>query len=166
MKNQDNPQGRHFGFSSETNRDRFLDVQSGPADREPVLIGSKGQTGFEGHGTLFTPWGSTRCWAPQAFSNGCTAIQTTAGLDFWNENKETKDKKSTESAPSSCWSPQQLITPSHKTLHILNKYSTHTSPSLLYVVPWTKNLHFSRKHQETKCCWSPQQIRCLLATKI
>lgn len=31
MRNQDDLQGRHFGFSSETNRDRFLDVHSGSA---------------------------------------------------------------------------------------------------------------------------------------
>lgn len=58
MTNEDNPQGRHFGFSSETNRDRFLDSHSGPArgrQRASSHRLLKGQTGFEGHGTLFTP---------------------------------------------------------------------------------------------------------------
>ena len=65
MRNQDNPQGRHFGFSSETNRDSFLDIQSGPArtrQKASTCRLSKRQTGFafEGHGVFLTPRDSTK----------------------------------------------------------------------------------------------------------
>lgn len=68
-RNQDNSQGRHFGFSSETNRDRFLDVHSGPARGRQVLKDME-------HFSL--PEAAQNA---ETFSNGCTAI--TCSLLHW-----------------------------------------------------------------------------------
>lgn len=121
MRNQDNPQGRHFGSSSETNRDRFLDAHSGPAraDREPVLRLCKGQTGFEGHGTFCLPEAAQRAELlrpSQKAALPSLAHSWTGLLSNWNVNKETKDNKKKQGKhPNLLLVPQQLITPSHKT---------------------------------------------------
>lgn len=109
MRNQDNPQGRHFGFSPETKRDRFLDVHSGPAGGREVLKDME-------HFSLPEAAQSAELLRPsQMPAQPPLAHSWTGLLSNRDENKETKDKKSKESAPCSCWSPQQLVTPSHKT---------------------------------------------------
>lgn len=94
MRNQDNPQGRHFGFSSETNRDRFLD--SGPARGRQVLKDME-------HFSLPEAAQSAELLEPSQMAAQPSLAHSWAGLlSNWNENTETKDKKSKKSAPSSC----------------------------------------------------------------
>lgn len=168
MRNQDKPQGRHFGFSSETNRDRFLDVHSGPArgrQRASTPRLWKGRQVWKDMEHFPLPEAAQSTDLPGPSQMAAQHHLLTPGLDLCPTGMRTRKKRTkiARKVPHPPASPLSSLSLHPTEPDTLTQYSTHTC--LLYMVPWTKDPQVSRKHQETRCSWSPQQVCCLLATK-
>lgn len=90
-----------------------------------TLWTSQGQTGFEGHGALFTPWGSTKCWSLLRWLHSHHLL--TPGLDFCPTGIRTR-KQRTKKARKVLHPPATPLNSS--SLHSIKKPDTHLTNAL------------------------------------